>query len=136
MKEATTYLMFDGNCREAMEFYAKCLHSELQMSKYSEGPGGGNKAAPDRIMHARLGKGQKTLLMASDVPPGSPFTQGENFSIALECESREEIENLFAAVGQNGQATMPLQDTFWGAYFGMLKDQFGVHWMFNYTKPQ
>ena len=68
--------------------------------------------------------------------PGMHFQQGNNFSIALMCENLQEIEKLFAAVGEGGKVGMPLQETFWGARFGMLTDRFGVGWMFNLDKPQ
>ena len=139
MKEVITYLNFDGNCRQAMEFYKKCLGAELEIMQFSDIPGGGPtgavKDAGDRIMHARLSKGF-TFLMASDTMPGMPHQKGTNFSVSIGCESLEEIKAFFAALSENGSVTMPLQDQFWGAHFGMLKDQFGVHWMLNYEYPK
>ena len=76
------------------------------------------------------------LLMASDTMPGMPFQQGNNFSVNINCESLEEIERFFTALSENGKVTMPLHDAFWGARFGMLTDQFGVNWMFNFEKPK
>jgi PhnB protein len=135
MKEFNTYLNFDGNCKDAMTFYAKCLGGELQLSPFADAPGEANPAAKDRVMHARLGKGS-AVLMASDIMPGMPFKPGNNFAITIQCESIPEIESLFAAFGENGKVTMPLQDTFWGARFGMLTDQFGIQWMFNFEHPK
>ena len=89
----------------------------------------------DRIMHAKLTKGS-CVLMGSDTPSGMCLNQGNNFYICLNCESREETERLFSSLGERGQVTMLLQDTFWGARFGMLLDQFGVNWMFSYEKPR
>jgi PhnB protein len=134
MKEITAYLTFDGNCRKAMEFYAKCLAADLHIVPFSEAPMDVPKEAKDRIMHARLSKGSAAL-MASDTMPGMPLQQGNNFSIAIACESVEETERLFTALGQNGKVTMPLQETFWAARFGMLTDQFGINWMLNLDKP-
>jgi len=68
--------------------------------------------------------------------PGSPFKQGTNFSICLNPESLAEAEKVFSALAEKGKVTMPLQDTFWGARFGMLTDQFGINWMFNFEKPK
>ena len=135
MKEVSTYLTFDGNCRDAMTFYEKCLGAELQLVPFSEAPDMGSKVDQNRIMHARLSKGSASILMASDAMPGTPLQVGSNFSICLACESLEEIERLFKALGDKGKVTMPLQDTFWNAHFGMLTDQFGVNWMFNLDKP-
>lgn len=127
MKEIITYLTFDRNCREAVSFYEKCLGAELHIMPFSE--------TNNRVMHARLAKGN-TLLMASDTMAGTPLTQGNNFSISIGCESLAELETLFAALSEGGKVTMPLQDTFWNARFGMLTDQFGINWMFNFDKPQ
>jgi PhnB protein len=134
MKEIVTYLNFDGNCREAMKFYEKCLGADLYMMPFSEAPGV-PPDAKDRIMHARLSNG-KTLLMASDTMPGRPSQQGNNFSVSIHCESLPEIEKLFTALAENGKVSMPLDDAFWGARFGMLTDQFGIHWMLNYEYPK
>jgi len=74
--------------------------------------------------------------MAPDTMPGMPFQQGNNFSVTINCESLPEIERLFTDLGTNGKVTMQLQDTFWGARFGMLTDQFGINWMFNFERPK
>lgn len=132
MNGIVTYLNFDGNCKRAMQFYADSLGGELMVMPFSEIPGGAEPAAKDRIMHARISKNGQPLLMGSDTVPGMPYQQGNNFSVSVGCESLEEIKRLFGALSQNGAVTMPLQDQFWGAHFGMLKDQFGVHWMLNY----
>lgn len=134
MKEINTYLAFDGNCREAMTFYQECLGAELQVMPFSEAPCNIPPEAKDRVMHARLAKGP-AVLMASDTMPGMPFQQGSNFSVSLNCESLQETERIFTALGKDGKVTMPLQDTFWGAHFGMLTDQFGIQWMLHFEKP-
>jgi PhnB protein len=136
MKEITTYLIFDGNCREAMTFYGNCLGAQLDLMPFSDGQCGEiPQEAKDRIMHARLSKGT-AVLMASDTMPGMPFQQGNNFSVSINCESQQEIEKLFTGLGEKGKITMPLQQTFWAARFGMLTDQFGINWMFNFEQPQ
>lgn len=135
MTGAITYLNFDGNARSAMEFYARCLGAELSLMRFFEANVDVPAGAKDRIMHAKLTKGACTL-MASDTLPGMPFIQGNNFYICLNCESLEETEKLFASLGEKGKVTMPLQDMFWGARFGMLMDQFGVNWMLNFEKPK
>lgn len=135
MTQINTYLTFDGNAREAMTFYKNCLGADLDVRTFEGGECPGiPEEAKSRVMHARLTIGD-AILMASDTMPGMPFQPGNNFSISLNCDSLEEVERLFNAFGENGQVTMPLQDTFWGARFGMLKDQFGIHWMFNYQLP-
>lgn len=136
MKEFNTYLNFDKNCRQAMEFYAKCLGADLQIMPFSQGPMEVSAESKDLVLHARLTKGSQ-VIMACDCPPGMALQQGNNFSINIVCDSREEVDKLFAALSEKGKAVMPAQDMFWGAYFGMITDQFGVNWMFNYeTSPQ
>ena len=135
MKELTPYLNFDGNCREAMTFYAKCLGAELSMTPASEEHCGEALAKTGWIMNAMLTKGSP-ILMASDTEPGRQFQPAAGFSIVIACESLEEIQRLFAEMGENGTVTMPLQDMFWGGHFGMLVDQFGIKWMFNFDRPK
>lgn len=135
MQGIYSYLTFNGNCREAMSFYQKCMGAELHTMPFSEMPGDFPAEAKDRVMHARLTKGP-AIIMASDTMPGMPFHPGNNFSISVACESMEEIKSLFNAFSEKANVTMPLQDTFWGAHFGMLTDQFGTQWMFNFDKPQ
>lgn len=134
MKDANTYLIFDGNCREAMTFYQKCLGAELSLMRFGDGPGNPSPEAKDRIMHARLTKGT-AVLMASDSLPGMPVHQGDNFFVSIGCDSVQEIEQLFAALSDKGKIKMPLEETFWAARFAMLTDQFGINWMLNLEKP-
>jgi len=136
MKALVTYLNFDGNAREAMTFYAKCLGGDLTLSPFSEMPGNHPPEAKDRIMHARISNGSDAVLMASDTMPGMPFHLGNNFSVSIPCESAQEIDQLFAALSEGGKVSMPLADQFWGARFGMLTDRFGIHWMLNFDHPK
>jgi PhnB protein len=74
--------------------------------------------------------------MASDTMPEHPFSIGTNYHINVDCDSREELDTLVAALGEGGKVTMPPDDMFWGAYFAMLVDKFGVQWMFNFDQTQ
>jgi PhnB protein len=130
MKHINAYLNFDGNCRDAMSFYARCFETELQMMPFSQMPGEAPKDVEDRIMHAALMRGQEAVLMASDTAPGD-YKQGNNLWLNVQCESVDEIERLFNAVGEGGMVRMPLHDAFWGSRFGMLTDRYGTNWMFN-----
>lgn len=130
MQVAQPYLNFDGNAREAMYFYKRCLDAELRMQTFAETGHHGPPGAGDRVMHARLEKGPM-VVMASDSMPGTPYTQGNNFHVAVQCDSVDEIERVFERFAEGGSVTLPLQDTFWGSRFGMLTDKFGVNWMFN-----
>jgi len=135
MKTLNTYLNFDGNAREAMEFYKTCLGAELQIMAFGDSPMQAPPGAEKRVMHARLTKGPLTL-MASDTMPGMPFQHGNNFSLAIECETPEEVDKIFAALSAGGKVTMPVQETFWAKRFGMLTDKFGVAWLVNVTAPK
>ncbi len=135
MKAIQPYLTFNGNCREAMSFYAKALGGELSVMTWAEAPGAPMADAANRIMHARVISGT-AMIMASDGTPGKEVVEGKNFSLSIECDSLEEEKRLFAALGDGGEVTMPLQDTFWGAHFGMLTDRFGIAWLFNHDLPQ
>src|SRR6266852_6007515 len=130
MKRTNTYLIFDGNCRQAMKFYQECLGGKLFLLPFSEMPPGipYPKEAKDRLMHSKLTNGD-LVLIASDTMPGMPLQQGNNFSISIECDSVEEIDRLYAALAMGGKVTMALQETFWSKRFGMFTDRFGNNWM-------
>jgi PhnB protein len=130
MKEINAYLNFDGNCRDAMSFYARCFGAKLEVMPFSEMPGDVPKGTENRVMHSALHNGSAVILMASDTVPGE-FKQGNNCWLNVNCESLGEIERLFAALGEGGEIRMPLHDAFWGSRFGMLTDRYGVNWMFN-----
>lgn len=135
MKEINVYLNFAGNCREAMEFYKKCLGGDLQMMPYSGSPMKVPEGSGDLIIHARLVNG-KAAVMASDSMPGRAIHTGNNFWVAVACESPEETNRIFAAMSEQAiSVVMPPQETFWAARFAMLTDKFGVNWMFNCEKP-
>ena len=138
MNQVNAYLNFDGNCREAMQFYANSFGAELQIMDFSQAPPEMQQNIPaeakKRILHARLSKGP-LVLMASDCPPGMPLKTGDNFYIAVACDTTQEIDRLFGALSQNGKVGMPLGETFWAHRFGMLTDQFGTNWMLSLNKP-
>ena len=132
----TPYLIFNGNCRQAMTFYQQCLGGELMVQTY-EGTPATEQVGPEvlqNVLHSSLTTADMVLL-ASDSGLG-PAAKGDMVSLSLNCQSPEEIQRLFEQLSVGGTVTMPLQDTFWGATFGMFADQFGIDWMLNYDKPQ
>jgi PhnB protein len=131
MKSVTTYLHFNGNCRAAMQFYQKCLGTEILLTPVMDAQGKPSSDAAARIMHSQLLHNGQPLLQASDDQSGSTPKIGDNFQVAIDCESVAEIDRLFAALGQGGTVRMPLGDMPWGARFGMLTDQFGIQWLLN-----
>lgn len=131
------YLTFDGNAEEAFNFYKSIFGGKfLALQRFGEMPGGEKMPASDRekILHVALPIGQANILMASDAlgTMGQNLTAGNNFSLSIDAKSKEEADRLFNGLSKGGQITMPLGDAFWGAYFGMLTDRFGVQWMVNY----
>ena len=138
MKPLTPYLFFDGNCREAMDFYKDCFGGKLEVSTFSEAPPGAfpgdAEKIKDKIMHSSLCEGD-FVLMASDSGMGAPKA-GDNVSLSIQCESPSQADDLFKALGEGGKVLMPMADTFWDAYFGVLIDRFGIHWMLHYQKAE
>ena len=91
----------------------------------------------EKIMHVTLPIGNGYVLMGSDTSEAHGLvTFGSNFSISINAESKEEATTLFDGLSAGGQVTMPLQDTFWGAYFGMFIDKFGIQWMVNHDTAE
>jgi PhnB protein len=131
MKAINPYLNFNGNCREAMTFYSKAVGGELIMQSYSDA-GMSKPGVEDRVIHARLSSGgAATVIMASDTPADQPATFGDNNWVCVDCDDNDEQDRMFKALSDGGIVVMPLDVMFWGARFGMLKDKFGVCWMFN-----
>ncbi len=130
------YLMFNGNCEEAMKFYEKALGGKITMlQRYGEAPVGSSDAYKDKIMHAIMDI-MGYVVMFSDADEQRNVQFGDNFAIALNFNSDGELNRAFDALSTGGNVTMAVQDTFWGATFGQCTDKFGVNWMFNYDKKK
>lgn len=133
------YLNFDGNAEEAFNFYKSVFGGEFAggIMKMSSAPGTEN--LPDdekeRVMHVSLPFDNGQTLMASDIVPsmGHKLTQGNNVYLSLHPDSKEEADQLFNALAEGGNVEMPMEDQFWGDYFGSLVDKFGIGWMVNYN---
>lgn len=126
-----SYLIFDGRCEEAIEFYKKALGAEvLMLMRFKDSPepcSDGSAPPPEKVMHASLKIGQ-TVIMASDGRcTGSPHFAG--FSQAITVTEADEAARLFAALSDGGQVQMPLTKTFFSPQFGMVADRFGINWM-------
>ncbi|MFC4262363.1 VOC family protein [Ferruginibacter yonginensis] len=132
MEAIIPYLNFNGNAAAALAFYEKALNGTITSSQTFGGAGmADNDDMKDKILHAVLEAGALKI-MVSDCPPGVTVHSGDQVSLSLNFDEVENIDATFQRLSENATITMPLQDTFWGAKFGMLKDQFGVHWMFNH----
>jgi len=138
LMEFSVYLMFNGNCEEAMNFYQNALGAEqVSMQRYGESPmPAADGEWKEKILHCGIQK-DGFLIMASDSrDKNGGIATGNNVQISINLHSEEEVNSVFANISAGGTVTMELQDTFWGARFGMCTDKFGVSWMFNYDRPQ
>jgi len=125
------YLTFNGNCREAMEFYQSVLGGELTVNTFGEF--GGDASIADKVMHAMIVGGKGTL-MASDGAPGVPFTPGNTITVSLSGSHSEGLEEAWTKLADGGQVTLPFEKQMWGDVFGQLVDRFGVPWMVNVSE--
>lgn len=131
------YLNFDGNAEEAFRFYQSVLGGELAVQKMGDVPGNENLSEEEkgRAMHVSIPIGQGQFLMASDCLPsaGHVLKVGNNNYISLSADSREEAKRIFDGLSAGGTIEMPMEDMFWGDYFGSFSDKFGVNWMISHT---
>ena len=140
MATTNTYLNFNGNCEEAFTFYKSVFGGEFTfIGKFGEMPPQEGYTVPvadvNKIMHVSLPIGT-SILMGSDTGGdwAPSFVQGNNFSISISANSKVEADNLFGGLSAGGQVTMPMAQTFWGDYFGMFTDKFGVNWMVSFNE--
>lgn len=139
MAKMNPYLNFDGKTEEAFNFYKSVFGTEFNgpINRIGAAPGCENLSEEEknRVMHVSLPIGGGDTLMGSDTVPsmGHQLVVGNNCYISLHPESREEADRLFTGLSAGGSVEMPMQDMFWGDYFGSFKDKFGVQWMINYS---
>lgn len=131
------YLTFNGNCRQAAEYYAHVFNTEApQIMTFDDAPSSPDYVLPEEaknlVMHTRLNIDGSTV-MFSDTFPGSPFVEGNNISLAIVSKNKDEITSWFNQLKEGGTVTMDLQETFWSNYYGQLKDKFGIHWQFSHN---
>ena len=141
MATLNPYLNFAGNTEEAFTFYRSVFGGEFTtLQRFKDTPEAGRvpEKEKDILMHVSLPLGKVNSLMATDAldSMGHKLIVGNNIQLSLEAESKDEAEKLFKGLSAGGKVTMPLKDTFWGAYFGMLVDRFGIQWLVNYTHPK
>ena len=143
MAKVSIYLNFMGNTKEAFEFYKSVFKTEYTAPFMYMGDVPPSPEMPplpenekDKVMHVALPILGGTEIMGTDMleSMGHKLEIGNNTTINLEPDSKEETDRLYNALSEGGSDTMPLQDMFWGAYWGTCLDRFGIRWMFNYTK--
>lgn len=133
--QLTPYIIFNGTCEEALKFYESALGGKTgHVSRYADAPENGMGMDPEKIMHTHFAVDENVLFMASDGPVDA--SDSGMVSLSLNFTDAGAIQTTFTALCDGGTVTMPLQDTFWGATFGMVKDRYGIRWMVNYDKPK
>jgi len=128
----TPYIHFAGNAEEALNFYKEVLGGEISvLSRYEDSPMPTDEDYKHKIIHARLVFGNN-MIMISDTFKGNDINVNGNIQLSVEVADKVQMETIFSKMAAGGKITMPLQDQYWGATFGMLEDKFGVSWMFNH----
>lgn len=125
------YINFDGNAKEAMEFYTTVFGGKLITNTFKEGGMPHDPAEADKIMHAMLIADNGITLMASDTPKEWTYNPGTNISISLSGENETELKGYWDKLSQGAQIDQPLTQAPWGDQFGMLTDKFSIRWMIN-----
>ena len=141
MPKMNPYLNFKDSCEEAFEFYRSVFGGEFMMMMRM-GDTDMGMPVPDEaknlIMHVSLPIGDN-ILMGSDAPDGvcpTPLTAGNNFSVSISAESREDADRIYNGLSADGTSAMPMQEMFWGSYWGMLTDKFGINWMVEHSEQK
>lgn len=142
MTKFNIYLNFPGNAEEALNFYKSVFGGEFSaVIRFKDMPMPGQKLRKEdenKLMHIALPVGQDGILMASDAleSHGQKLTVGDNMSISVQPDSREEADRIFKGLSAGGTIEMPIADQPWGDYYGSFTDRFGIPWMVNYSKPK
>jgi PhnB protein len=141
MQNTDIYLHFNGNSEQAFSFYKTIFGGNyIAVQRYKDVPGAEKMSVEDqeKMIHISLKLSPSTTLMASDMlsKDGDALKLGNNFHICLQADNEKEADKLFQALSSGGKIEMPMNKTFWGAYFGMCQDKFGLLWMINFTYPQ
>ncbi|WP_418955702.1 VOC family protein [Streptomyces tritici] len=130
------YLTFDGDAKQAMEFYKEVFGGTLRSHTYAEF---GEQAPPgyaDKTMHSMLETDAGFTLMGADNPPGNEFKPGNTLSISVSGEDESELRGYWERLSEGGTVAVPLEKQMWGDVFGMCVDRFGITWMVNIGEPQ
>ncbi|GAA2707980.1 VOC family protein [Micromonospora olivasterospora] len=128
------YLNFDGNAREAMEFYHQIFGGDLSLATFGEY--GGDPAIADQIMHGMLRTRSGYVLMASDTPPGMQIQRGNAVTVSISGDDADELRGYWERLSEGGVVGVPLEKQVWGDEFGQCVDRFGTAWMVDIIPPQ
>lgn len=141
MTAINPYLIFNGDCEAAFLLYKSVFGGEFeQISKFGDMPSTSGPEMSDadknRVMHVSYNIGNSVLMGSDSNSQSGDVIIGTNVSISINAISKEETERIYNGLSVGGTITMPLQNTFWGAYFGMFIDKFGINWMINFDEPK
>ncbi|MFS8082911.1 MAG: VOC family protein [Ginsengibacter sp.] len=132
MEAIIPYLNFNGNASDALKFYTNALNGKVEMSQtFGDAQMEMPETHKDKILHAVFTSGDLKF-MVSDCPPNVSVSSSNSLSLSMNFNDVDEMNKVYAALSDDGKITMELQDTFWGARFGMLIDKYGFNWMFNH----
>lgn len=138
MASINPYLTFKDNSEAAFNFYKSVFGGEFMMvMRFKDTPMAGQfpEREQNKIMHIALPIGANNILMGSDTFDSMPaIIAGTNFSVSISAESKEEADKLYNGLSDGGKADMPMDNAFWGDYFGMLTDRFGIQWMVSFSE--
>lgn len=134
MTRINPYINFSGNTEQAFNFYKSVFGGEfITLQRFRDTPEADRvpDSAKDKIMHVSLPIGAHNVLMGTDAleEMGHPCKPGNNFQLSVSLDTEREADEIFASLSDGGKITVPLEKAFWGAYFGMLTDKFGIQWM-------
>jgi PhnB protein len=136
MSKLNPYLEFNGNAREAMEFYKTVFGGTLNMQTFKEYQVSDDPSEDQKIMHAQLDSENDITLMAADTPNRMGYHPESNISLSLSGENHDQLKSYYEKLSAGGTVTQPLEKAPWGDTFGMLTDRFGVKWMVNIAGPK
>ena len=128
------YISFDGNARQAMDFYKSVFGGSLELNTFGES-GAQDSAHADKIMHSLLETDNGFTLMCADTPPGMEHNPGNNIAVSLSGDDANELRGYWEKLSDGGTVLVALEKQMWGDEFGMCADRFGVSWMVNISQP-
>jgi PhnB protein len=128
------YISFDGNARQALEFYKSVFGGELSVMTFGD-MGSPDPAGADKVMHGMLETSSGYTLMAADNPPGMEYKTGNDMSVSLSGDEADQLRGYWDKLSSGGSVSVPLEKQMWGDVFGMCEDQFGVTWLVNISEP-
>jgi len=140
MTKLNPYLFFNGNCEEAFNFYKSVFRCEFKyLGRYGDVPGADREIFKEddiKIMHVTLPISEETTLMGSDNTESySEIGSNNNFALYINTDSRDEADRLFNELSTGGRIKVLMTETFWGSYYGIFKDKFGINWKITFDLP-